>query len=219
MAIQPIGSSFDAFRFLTLLSAAPTPISTADPIRTPDASPAPDAFTTADGSLGPDALSTADASPGPDPAFILSGTLASESPTVTADPAVSIDPTLLIDPAVPTGPTDPAATTDPVAAPAPPPSDAPTDAAPADTPADAAPVNPDDSAAPPQRGVIRLLAEGHFHGVADVRLRTIFADELAAAGIQLPEPSPPHGNGRAYGKHLATYNAAHQSGAQLDQPA
>lgn len=39
---------------------------------------------------------------------------------------------------------------------------------------------------PPQhaRGVIRLLQEGHFNGVADVRLRINFADELAALQTQ-----------------------------------
>jgi len=38
---------------------------------------------------------------------------------------------------------------------------------------------------PPRvRGVIRLLQEGHFQGVADVRLRINFADELAALQSQ-----------------------------------
>ncbi len=40
----------------------------------------------------------------------------------------------------------------------------------------AAPVDPPERA----RGVIRLLQEGHFKGVADVRLRINFAEEIAA---------------------------------------
>ena len=38
------------------------------------------------------------------------------------------------------------------------------------------------------RGVIRLLLEGHFKGVADVRLRINFQDELADAGFQEAGP-------------------------------
>ena len=53
------------------------------------------------------------------------------------------------------------------------------------------------------RGVIRLLQEGHFKGVADVRLRINFFEELA--GAELAEPSAPKGNGRAYGKFLEIY--------------
>ena len=42
------------------------------------------------------------------------------------------------------------------------------------------------------RGVIRLLQEGHFKGVADVRLRINFADELQALESQtLKEDAPP----------------------------
>jgi len=39
------------------------------------------------------------------------------------------------------------------------------------------------------RGVIRLLQEGHFKGVADVRLRINFYDELVAAGLQEAGPA------------------------------
>lgn len=46
--------------------------------------------------------------------------------------------------------------------------------------ADAAPER--EGAAERARGVIRLLQEGHFKGVADVRLRINFFDELQAAG-------------------------------------
>ena len=53
------------------------------------------------------------------------------------------------------------------------------------------------------RGVIRLLQEGHFKGVADVRLRINFFEELA--GAELAEPSAPKGNGRAYEKFLGVY--------------
>lgn len=185
MAIQPIGSSFDAFRFLSLLGTAPTVAGTSEesspseniaPITSPDAG---------------GAQTTGDA-------------FAPESPIIIDDPAVIVDPSLLVDPAITPEPTDP------VEPPAP---------APTDIPSDATPVDADNSGTQQQRGVIRLLAAGHFHGVADVRLRTIFADELTAAGIELPEPSPPHGNGRAYAKHLAAYNAARSPAPPLDQPA
>lgn len=51
------------------------------------------------------------------------------------------------------------------------------------------------------KGVFRLLQEGHFNGVADIRLRINFFEELA--GSELPEPSVPKGNGRACEKFLA----------------
>ena len=53
------------------------------------------------------------------------------------------------------------------------------------------------------RGVLRLLQEGHFKGVADLRLRINFAEELA--GIELAEPSAPQGNGKAHQKFLEIY--------------
>ena len=53
------------------------------------------------------------------------------------------------------------------------------------------------------RGVLRLLQAGHFQGVADIRLRLNFAEELA--GAELPELSTPKGNGKAYAKFLAVY--------------
>jgi hypothetical protein len=54
------------------------------------------------------------------------------------------------------------------------------------------------------KGVLQLLAEGHFKGVADLRLRIAHDNELE--GVQLPEPSEPSGNGKAYEKFLAIYN-------------
>lgn len=53
------------------------------------------------------------------------------------------------------------------------------------------------------RGVIRLLEAGHFKGVADIRLRINFVEELADA--ELPELSAPKGNGKAYEKFLQIY--------------
>lgn len=63
--------------------------------------------------------------------------------------------------------------------------------APGDSPAESAPATPDES----PRGVIRLLQEGHFRGVADVRLRINFAEELqgiqaAGTGALLNEALP-----------------------------
>ena len=40
----------------------------------------------------------------------------------------------------------------------------------------------------PTRGILRLLQEGHFKGVADVRLRIVFHDELAAASEEAVRP-------------------------------
>ncbi len=53
------------------------------------------------------------------------------------------------------------------------------------------------------KGVLRLLQEGHFKGVADIRLRINFSEELA--GAELPELSAARGNGRAYQKFLEIY--------------
>lgn len=58
---------------------------------------------------------------------------------------------------------------------------------------------------PDGKGVLRLLESGHFRGVADLRLRMNFAEELE--GRELPELSQPRGNGKAYAKFLAQYNA------------
>ena len=60
------------------------------------------------------------------------------------------------------------------------------------------------------RGVLRLLQEGHFKGVADLRLRVNFAEELA--GIELPELSAPKGNGKAYEKSLTIYQGMQGAG-------
>jgi len=65
-----------------------------------------------------------------------------------------------------------------------------------------------DAAAKPEtqqepKGVLRLLAAGHFKGVADVRLRINFADQLPD---DMPALSPATENGAAYAKFLAIYN-------------
>lgn len=54
-------------------------------------------------------------------------------------------------------------------------------------------------------GVLRLLEAGHFKGVADVRLRMVFGDQIRDAGIELPELSAPKGKGVAYAKFLEQY--------------
>ena len=59
---------------------------------------------------------------------------------------------------------------------------------------------------PDGKGVLRLLEAGHFKGVADLRLRMNFAEELESR--ELPELSKPQGNGRAYERFLAAYNAS-----------
>lgn len=67
-------------------------------------------------------------------------------------------------------------------------------------------------------GVLRLLEAGHFQGVADVRLRINFHDDLAAAGItDLPEITPPKGNGVAFAKFMETYNSM-IGGGDVDTP-
>lgn len=48
--------------------------------------------------------------------------------------------------------------------------------------------DPEEGGADAQRGVIRLLMAGHFKGVADVRLRINFFDELTSAGFQEVRP-------------------------------
>ena len=48
------------------------------------------------------------------------------------------------------------------------------------------------------KGVIRLLQEGHFKGVADVRLRINFFDELTALGlVERPDNAAPGGGSEA----------------------
>jgi hypothetical protein len=54
-------------------------------------------------------------------------------------------------------------------------------------------------------GMLRNLAAGHFSGVAGLRLRLNFADEIKAAGLTLPDPPSPTGNGKGYAKALAAY--------------
>lgn len=71
------------------------------------------------------------------------------------------------------------------------------------------PVNPTVSQPPDRaRGMLRNLASGHFRGVADLRHRLNFAAEIKAAGLTLPDPTPPKGNGKAYAKFLAAYRSS-----------
>jgi len=91
---------------------------------------------------------------------------------------------------------------------------------PVEPPADL-PVQPpvEQPAAERQRGVIRLLQEGHFKGVADLRLRINFFDELAAAGTeQQPIAEPPAGKGKAYEKFLAIYEQMAGGPESNDEP-
>ena len=69
------------------------------------------------------------------------------------------------------------------------------------------------------RGVLRNLASGHFRGVAELRLRANFADEIAAAGITLPDPAPAKGKGRAYERLMAQYQAANAPPPAVAEPA
>ena len=54
-------------------------------------------------------------------------------------------------------------------------------------------------------GVLRLLEAGHFKGVADIRLRMVFGEQIRDAGMELPELSAPKGKGVAYAKFLEQY--------------
>ncbi len=99
--------------------------------------------------------------------------------TVPVSPATVTPPSPTADPAAPGGPI-PAATTDPLN-----------------------PVVP--GPAGRALGMLRNLAAGHFSGVAGLRLRLNFADEIKAAGLTLPEPLSPTGNGKGYAKALAAY--------------
>ena len=53
--------------------------------------------------------------------------------------------------------------------------------------------------------MIKLLQDGHFKGVADLRLRLKHFEDLSAESLSAP--TPPKGNGKAYEKFLAEYNA------------
>ena len=82
-----------------------------------------------------------------------------------------------------------------------------------------APAEPTDTFESPRpaKGVLRLLEAGHFRGVADVRLRINFQQELSAQqGQSLPELSSPAGQGKAYAKFLQMYQAMQSPPA--DQP-
>jgi hypothetical protein len=72
-------------------------------------------------------------------------------------------------------------------------------------------------------GVLRHLADGHYRGVADVRLRSVFHDELAALAAErdVAELSEPAGNGAAYAKFLAAYEELRTASAapEGDAPA
>lgn len=53
------------------------------------------------------------------------------------------------------------------------------------------------------RGVLRNLAAGHFRGVADARLQQNFAEEIKGAGLNLPAPTAPSSQGKAFAKIAA----------------
>ncbi len=99
--------------------------------------------------------------------------------TVPASPVTVTPPNPTASPAAPGGPI-PAATTDPLN-----------------------PVIPEPFGR--AHGMLRNLAEGHFRGVAGLRLRLNFADEIKAAGLTLPDPPSPTGNGKGYAKAFAAY--------------
>jgi hypothetical protein len=80
------------------------------------------------------------------------------------------------------------------------------DIAPPDTTPDVAP--PTTETPSRAAGVLRKLAAGEFKGVADVRLRLNFADEIASAGAPLPAPSAASGKGKAHAKFLAAYQGS-----------
>lgn len=65
-------------------------------------------------------------------------------------------------------------------------------------------------------GVLRLLQEGHFRGVAAMRLRINFADALQ--GEELPEPVLPKGRGKAFDKFAAQYEAMQPPGPEEPSP-
>lgn len=101
------------------------------------------------------------------------------------DPVVPVRTSATVDPVASSALPDPIApTTDPVSPSADPPA-----------------TNPPDRA----RGMLRNLASGHFNAVADLRHRMQFAEEIKAAGLVLPEPPQPRGNGRAFERLLAAY--------------
>jgi hypothetical protein len=75
---------------------------------------------------------------------------------------------------------------------------------PPDAPAQDGPDSSDETATRTP-GVVRLLQEGHFKGVAAVRLRLNFYEQLDHDA--LPPLSPAHGNGKVYAKFLQEYDA------------
>jgi hypothetical protein len=70
-------------------------------------------------------------------------------------------------------------------------------------------------------GALRHLADGHYRGVADVRLRTVFHEELAALAAErdVAELSEPAGNGAAYAKFLAAYEELRAASAAPEEAA
>jgi hypothetical protein len=60
-------------------------------------------------------------------------------------------------------------------------------------------------AAEEPRGVVGLLQEGHFKGVAAARLWINFFDKLPPEGV--PEPTAPNSSGRAFEKFMEQYKA------------
>lgn len=67
-----------------------------------------------------------------------------------------------------------------------------------------------DAPARPERGVVRLIANDHFSGVADLRLRIRFQEQISAAGVAPMEPSEldtTATRGRAYSRLVEEYTA------------
>lgn len=86
-------------------------------------------------------------------------------------------------------------------------------------PASPSPAAPVDNAEE-QRGVIRLLEEGHFKGVADVRLRINFFEELTARAEQQSAASLPDNVDAFNGQVLGTFGeTATTLGLSEDQAA
>ncbi len=85
-------------------------------------------------------------------------------------------------------------------------------------------VGPAAPATPRAHGALRNLLAGRFHGVADLRMRINFHEDLSAMQAEVtgaaiegnslpPELSEPRGKGRAYERHLAIYEGLSEPAA------